>query len=164
MSVLNQLNHELIQLVGYHSSQPRTVTISATGKIDIMLDFTSVDTMSCSVLEIRVNVPSLSQATFDKLKEWGQKLCQRITYLLENIGPLEFDENAGQVLIRSTPPDQKQGGSRYYEIMLSSHANGNFSLKRFAAQQGQTGRTQVEIQVTHEVLRKLVEDLVDTIP
>lgn len=164
MSVLNQLNHELTQLIGYHSAQPRTVTISATSKIDVMLDFTSVDTMSCSVLEIRVNVPSLSQSTFDKLKEWGQKLCQRITYLLENIGPLEYDENAGQVLIRSTPPDQQKTGTKYYEIMLSSHSNGNFSLKRFASQKGQSGRTQVEMQITHEVLRKLVEDLVDTVP
>lgn len=164
MTVLNQLNHELIQLIGFHSNQPRTVTVSASGKIEVTIDFTSVDTMSCSFQEIRVNVPSLSQATFDKLKEWGQKLCQRITYLLENIGPLEYDEDAGQVLIRSTPPDQQQAGTRFYEIILSSHANGHFSLKRFESQKGQTGRTQVEMQITHEVLRKLVEDLLDTVP
>ena len=152
MTVLNQLNHELIQLVGFHSAQPRTVTLAAKGKIELMLDFTSVDTMSCSFQEIRVNVPALTQATFDKLKEWG------------NIGPLEYDEDAGQVLIRSTPPDQKPAGTRFYEVILSSHANGNFSLKRFESQKGQTGRTQVDLQVTHEVLKKLVEDLVNTVP
>ncbi|QDV52414.1 hypothetical protein [Gimesia fumaroli] len=164
MSVLNQLNHELKQLTGFQSAQPTTVTLAAKGKIEINIDFTSVDSMSCSFQEIRVNVPSLSQSTYDKLKEWGQKLCQRITYLLENIGPLEYDEDAGQVLIRSTPPDQNQAGTQFYEIILSSHANGNFSLKRFASQPGQGGRTQVDLQVTHEVLRKLVDDLVDTVP
>ena len=164
MTVLNQLNDELIQLVGFHSAQPRTVTLAAKDKIELMLDFTSVDTMSCSFQEIRVNVPALTQATFDKLKEWGQKLCQRITYLLENIGPLEYDEDAGQVLIRSTPPDQKPAGTRFYEVILSSHANGNFSLKRFESQKGQSGRIQVDLQVTHEVLKKLVEDLVNTVP
>ncbi|MCH9654324.1 MAG: hypothetical protein K0U89_10685 [Planctomycetes bacterium] len=111
MTVLNQLNHELTQLTGFHSAQPRTVTLAATGKIEVMIDFTSVDSMSCSFQEIRVNVPALAQTAFDKLKEWGQKLCQRVTYLLENIGPLEYDEDAGQVLIRSTPPDQNQVGT-----------------------------------------------------
>lgn len=164
MTVLNQLNHELTQLSGFQSQQPKTVTLAATGKIEVMIDFTSVDTMSCSFQEIRVNVPALSQTAFDKLKEWGQKLCQRVTYLLENIGPLEYDEDAGQVLIRSTPPDQGQAGTQFYEVILSSHSNGQFSLKRFVSQSGQSGRTQVEMQVTHEVLRKLVEDLVDTVP
>lgn len=163
MSVLNQLNHELNQLSGTQFTQPTTVTLAAKGKIEIQIDFMSVDSMSCSFQEIRVNVPALAQSTFDKLKEWGQKLCQRITYLLENIGPLEYDKDAGQVLIRSTPPDQSQAGTQFYEIILSSHSNGNFSLKRYMSQPGQ-GRTQVDLQVTHEVLRKLVEDLVDTVP
>lgn len=164
MSVINQLNHELKQLIGFQSPQPKTITLAAKGKIEVMIDFTSVDSMSCSLKEIRVNVPALTQATFDKLKEWGQKLCQRVTYLLENIGPLEYDEDAGQVLIRSTPPDQNKAGTRFYEIILSSHSNGHFSLKRFESQQGQNGRTQVDIQVTHEVLRKFIEDLLDTVP
>lgn len=164
MTVINQLNHELKQLAGSQSAQPSTITLAATGKIKVIIDFTSVNSMSCSLKEVRVNVPSLTQATFDKLKEWGQKLCQRVTYLLENIGPLEYDEDAGQVLIRSTPPEQNQAGTRFYEIILSSHSNGYFSLKRFEFQKGQNGRTQVDIQVTHEVLRKFIEDLVDTVP
>ncbi|MDF1743441.1 MAG: hypothetical protein P1V19_07070 [Gimesia sp.] len=36
MTVLNQLNHELTQLTGFHSAQPRTVTLAATGKIEVM--------------------------------------------------------------------------------------------------------------------------------
>lgn len=164
MSVLNQLNHELKQRAGFQSAQPETVTLAAKGKIEVMIDFTSIDSMSCSIQEIRVTVPTLVQTAFDKLKEWGQKLCQRVTYLLENIGPLEYDEDAGQVLIRSTPPDQSQAGTQFYEVILSAHSNGQFSLKRFVSQAGQSGRSQVEMQVTHEVLRKLVEDLVDTVP
>jgi hypothetical protein len=48
MTVLNQLNHELTQLTGFHSAQPRTVTLAGKGKIEVMIDFTSVDTMDCS--------------------------------------------------------------------------------------------------------------------
>jgi len=48
--------------------------------------------------------------------------------------------------------------------MLSSSGNGTFSLRRFKSIAGQPGRVPVEIQVTHEVLLKLVDDLLDTLP
>lgn len=101
---------------------------------------------------------------FDALKKWAENLSQRINYLLENIGPLEYDPTAGQVLIRSTPPDQLPDGTQYYEIVLSSQSGGNFSLRRYKSVKGQPGRDAVEITITHEVLLKLADDLVDTVP
>jgi hypothetical protein len=87
-----------------------------------------------------------------------------VTYLLENIGPLELDVASGQVLIRSTAPAQQSGTATFYEILLSSSGSGQFALRRYRSQKGAGGREQVDLQVTHEVLRKLVVDLVETIP
>ncbi len=85
--------------------------------------------------------------------------------MLENIGPVEFDAQENQVLIRSTPPDQSTTGStKYYEVMLSSHGAGQFSLRRFRNDSSGNGRVPVPLQVTHEQLSKLVNDLVSTIP
>jgi len=164
MSIKDQLAAELKQLVGFSGTSPKTIALTGPDQVDIEVDVKSVDSMSCSLEEVRLQVPSLVDAGFDALKQWAENLCQRVTYLLENIGPLELSEQSGQVLIRSTPPDQGSLKSGFYEILLQSHADGNFSLRRFIADKNTPGRKQVDIQVTHEVLEKLVNDLVETIP
>ncbi len=163
MSLTQQLETELNQRVGFRSTSPDVVTLSAPDNIQVAIAFTAIDSMSCSFAEIRLDVPRLVGADFDRLREWGQALCQRVTYLLENIGPLESDPDAGQILIRSTPPGQNSGQTLFYEILLQSQSNGQFTLRRYESRPG-SGRTQVDIQATHEVLTKLINDLVDTIP
>lgn len=162
--ITTDLEIELQRQIGLTSSVPVTVSASEPGVADLEIDFVAIDSMSCSFVELRLTVPSLVNSDMDEIKKWGEGLCQRITYLLENIGPLEIDEDAGELLIRSTPPQQLQNGAKFYEIILHSHANGNFTLARYEFEKGVAGRTAVEIQLTHEVLLKLVEDLLDTIP
>lgn len=143
---------------------PTTVSVSEAAGLTLTVEFTAVDSMSCSFTEISLFVPALQNAAFDALKQWAQSLSQRITYLLENIGPLEFDPDAGEVLIRSTPPGQLASGTQYFEIILSSLSSGTFTLRRYASVKGQPGRQPVDITVTHEVLLKLTDDLLATIP
>ncbi len=162
MSLSHDLQQELTRHAG--TSTPTTVTVSDPSGLSLQVEFTGIDSMSCSFSEIRLFVPSLQNAAFDALKKWAEQLSQRITYLLENIGPLEFDPDAGEVLIRSTPPSQLPSGAQYFEIILSSQSSGTFSLKRYRSVKGQPGRDPVEITLTHEVLIKLTDDLIDTIP
>jgi hypothetical protein len=162
MTLRQQLSQELSRLVG--APAPGTVTVSDASGVRMQVDFTAVDSMSCSFSQIELFVPTLQNAQFDALRNWADSLSQRLTYLLENIGPLEYDPAAGQVLIRSAPPDKLPDGTQYYEIVLSSHTGGNFSLRRYRSTKGQPGRTAVDITVTHEVLLKLADDLVATLP
>ena len=162
MSVRHLLVAELAQLRGYSSISPVAVRVSDPSGIQVEIEFTQVDSLGCAFQQITVTVPSLSQAAFDVLKRWADALSQRITYLLEQISPLEYDPAAGQVLIRSTRPDQLPDGTQYYEMVLSSHGTGTFSLKRYRSVKGTPGRTPIELQVTHEVLYKLCDDLIDT--
>jgi hypothetical protein len=162
MTLRQQLSQELSRLVGAPS--PGTVTVTDASGVRMQVDFTAVDSMSCSFSQIELFVPTLQNAQFDALRNWADNLSQRLTYLLENIGPLEYDPAAGQVLIRSAPPDKLPDGTQYYEIVLSSHSGGNFSLRRYRSTKGQPGRSAVDITVTHEVLLKLADDLVATLP
>lgn len=164
MTLSSQLNQEIQQLVGQQFSPARTVSVIDPRPLELQIDFAAVDTISCSVEELRLSVPSLSSSGLDQLKQWAESLCQRVTYLLENIGPLEYDQNGNQVLIRSTPPHQHPTGKQFYEILLQSRSGGHFVLRRFRSVQGQQGRSQVEMQMTHELLSRLVDDLSDTIP
>ncbi|MCA9055097.1 MAG: hypothetical protein KDA75_14750, partial [Planctomycetaceae bacterium] len=138
-------------------------TVSDAG-LTLEIDFLAIDSIGCSFEQLALTVPAMNGAAFDALKTWAQGLSRRITYLLEQVGPLEFDEPAGEVLIRSTPPSQLPAGAQYYEILLQSHGGGRFTLCRYESTKGQAGRKLTPLTLTHEVLLKLVDDLVDTIP
>ncbi len=164
MGLAENLNHELIQLIGYSSTSPRTVRLHGVDNVEIEIDLVAVDSMSCASEEIRIHVPKLVNADFDLLRRWAEALSQKVTYLLENIGPLELDPDSGQILIRSTPPQKQAGSTSFYEVLLKSHSAGNFSLKRYESKSSIGGRQPITMQTTHEVLKKLIVDLVESIP
>ncbi len=164
MSLGDKIAQELQQLVGFNGPGSKIVTLTEPQLAELAVDLMIVDSLSCSFHELRINAPHLVGASVDTLRDWADALSQRITYLLENLGPIEIDTQAGQVLVRSNPPDQQPAGAKYYEVLLQSDTSGNFSLRRFEAEKGAPGRIQVDIQTTHEVLRKLVDDLIDTLP
>lgn len=162
MSIRQKLSQELGRLRG--TTSPTTTSVSGPGGLSLQIDFLAVDTIGCSFEQLTLDVPSMQGAAFDLLKQWAQDLTSRITYLLEKIGPLEFDPDAGQVLIRSTPPDQLPDGTQYYEILLQSQTGGRVTLRRYLSVKGQSGRQSAPMTVTQEVLLKLADDLVATIP
>ena len=165
MKLSERLTDELKQLAGHNGPAVKTVSASDSAKgIDVALDVTAVDSLSCSLAELRLRVPSLATAGVDLLRQWAADFCKRITYLLEHIGPLEVDPTNGKVLVRSTTPDRQDGSATFYEILLQSHSSGNFTLRRYRTEKSPPSRTRVDIFVTHEVLSKLVNDLVDTVP
>lgn len=165
MSLSLDLAAALTPLIGQTFVPAQTVAVADGGGVTLSVDLLSVEALGVSCEELRLEIPTLGAATLDVLKKWGDGLCKRVTYLLENLGPLEYDASSNEVLIRSTPPDQTAPGTtKYYEVLLSSHGAGRFSLRRFRNDAANPGRVAVPIQVTHEQLAKLVNDLTATIP
>lgn len=164
MSLTQQLEQELQALVGFQGATPHVTRLADPGGLELEVSFLQVDAVGCSVEEIQLFVTTFQTLSMQQLEDWAKELCSRITYLLEHIGTLEIDDQNQQALIRSTPPAQLPTGTKYYEIILKSKSGGRFSLKRFSAVKGHPGRTPVPMQLTHEVLLKLVDDLVDSIP
>lgn len=163
MGLRQDLQLELQHQQGLSGSAPVRSTLT-DGGLTLEIDFLAVDSLGCSFEQLTLAASAMNGAAFDALKTWARSLSRRITYLLEQIGPLEFDEQAGEVLIRSTPPDHLPDGAQYYEILLQSQQGGRFCLTRYRSVKGQPGRTQTPLTMTHEVLLKLADDLVDTIP
>lgn len=164
MDLTAQLENEIKQLAGFSSSTPRRVEVADSDGRILGVGFVAVDTMSCAFESMTLHVPKLVGHETGALKEWAKALSQRVTYLLENIGPIEIDEKKREILIRSTPPVKSGGATRFYEVLLGAQTNGTFLLRRYRSETGQPGRQSVDIQLTHETLSKLVGDLVDTIP
>lgn len=165
MSLSLDLATALQTLVGQTFLPSHTLSVSDGQGITLTIDLISVESLGVSCEELRLSIPSLAAASMDVLKTWAGGLCRRITYLLETLQPLEYDVQGQTALIRSHPPDTSTAGQpRYYEVQLSAHGAGKFSLKRFEANPANGGRTPVPLRLTHEQLAKLVNDLVDTLP
>jgi hypothetical protein len=165
MSLSLDLAAALQTLVGQTFLPTHTLTVTDAQGLAITVDLISVESLGVACEALRLEVPQLSSATMDHLKTWANGLCGRITYLLETLNPLEIDPQGQQVLIRSNPPDTTTTGQpRYYEVVLSAHGGGRFSLRRFEYDRQTNTRLPVPLRITHEQLAKLVNDLVATLP
>lgn len=164
MNLTTQLTDELKQLAGFSSSTPRRIEMTDPDGLVLGIGVVAVDALSCAFESLTLHVPSLVGNETDALQKWANALSERVTYLLENIGPIEIDQRSNQVLIRSTPPDRSEQAAQFYEVLLSAQTNGTFLLRRYRSESGQPGRESVDIHLTHETLNKLIRDLVDTIP
>lgn len=160
------LNEQIIQslagLKGLASDVPKTVGWAAGRGPTVEIDFLAVDSLSCAFRELRLSADELKTVPFETLKVWADNLCQKVTYLLEHIGPLELDTAAETVLIRSTPPTRQSDQTAFYEILVK--APGALSLRRYTRGAHDAERQSSDIRITHEVLVKLASDLVAAIP
>jgi hypothetical protein len=163
MTCGRQLANEVRKLAGHAGPAPKTVAV-ADGDVDLAVDVTAADSMSCSCREIRMRVPALAGAGPDVLKKWAHELCGRVTYLLEQLGPLEIDTQGKQVLIRSKSPDKRDNSTTFYEVLLQSQGAGLFTLRRYRRDDHGAPREHVDLRTTHELLEKLADDLIATIP
>jgi len=164
MTCGNQLVQEIRKLAGQSITAPKTATVAVPSGVDLAVDIVAADSMSCSCREIRMRVPSLTGADANVLAKWAQDLCARITYLLEQLGPLEIDSQGKQVLVRSKSPDKRENAATFYEILLQSQGAGIFTLRRYRRENGGAPREHVDLRTTYEVLEKLADDLIATIP
>jgi hypothetical protein len=164
MTCGQQLTSEVRKLAGHVGPAAKTVAVSGPNGVDLAVDVTAVDSMSSSFRELRMRVASLTGAGADVLSKWAQDLCSRVTYLLEQIGPLEIDAEGKQVLIRSKAPDKRDNSTSFYEILLQSQGAGLFTLRRYRRDRQNNVREHVDLHTTHELLEKLADDLIATIP
>lgn len=166
MSLSLDLAAALTPFTGRTFATPHPVSVSDATGITLSIELLAVDSVGVACEELRLDVPNLSSANLDTLKKWADGLCKRVTYLLETLNPLEYDAQGNEVLIRSQPPDTSSspGKTKYYEVQLSSHGSGKFSLRRFETDRVTGGRAPVPLRITHEQLAKLVNDLTATLP
>jgi hypothetical protein len=163
MSFLTSLTQSLQAQTGWAGSVPLTIS-ARDAAVDCEVDVTAIDRLSCSIAEIRLGGPFLANATYNQLQDWARNFSRKITYLLEELGPLEFDPQAGQVLVRSIKPDTLPDGTAYFEVMLELQTGTMFSMKRYRYVKGQPGRNPIDMHLTVEVLSKLLNDLVISFP
>jgi hypothetical protein len=123
-------------------------------------DLVAVDAIGCSFQTLGYSTDKLAGLSLDDLKAISESLVSRLTYLLEPIGVVEVDRDRAAVQLRSSPPQQGDDGTSYYELMV--RRGGDITLSRYQKQPGQI-RQIVPANVTREVLQRLAEDFVEAV-
>lgn len=157
MSLSPKITASLCSLKGFSGPGMQTATWSDGQGVEVSVDFTVVDSLSCALRELRVTKASLQNASEEDLKNWAGDVVRRVTYLLEPLAVLEFDASTQTVLVRSQPPTQNPDETVYYEALVQ--APGTLSLMRYATPKANPGRQPVDMQMTNELLMRLADDV-----
>ena len=156
MSLHDAFLTELQSIIGQKNQR---VTV-ADGPRTVRCEVDQCEPLAVAVYELVLETSELAAVDIAKLQSASQALCQRVTYLLEPISPIETDVDRCIVQMRSSPPRQDDNGRYYYELLL--RRGGSVALRRYEKHPGAV-RTRVAATLTHEVLGRLVEDFDATV-
>jgi hypothetical protein len=120
----------------------------------LTIELTAVEPIGCAFTRLVYATQALDGATIEQLKRRAESLEQRLSYLLERVRPIEMDEDACVVQMRSNPPARDDDGTKYYELVVE---RGALRLCRYARRAGQQ-RVVVPAELTHEVVVRLARD------
>ena len=157
MTLSPQIMASLASLKGFSGPGIRTAAWDDGQGVEVSVDFTAVDSLSCALQALRVSKAALRGATDAELQAWAGDIVRRVTYLLEPLAVLEYDAATQSVLVRSQPPTQKPDEIVYYEAVVQ--APGLLTLMRYSTPRSDPGRRPIEMQMTQEAFRRLAEDL-----
>ncbi len=156
MNTKDMIRAELNRLATAPASGPQTLHADLdTGRLEVELS--AIDQLGCTFERFSFQADQLAHATLDQLRSIADALSRRLTYLLESISPIEIDNEACVVQMRSQPPHHDDDGTRYYELVV---ARGELTLCRYARSGGQP-REVVSAHVTREVFERLAKDFAE---
>ena len=140
--------------LGQVQQTPATIEADGpSGRFEADLD--QVERLGYSFVRFQFRTDQLAGASRDRLQKIGEDLSKRLSYLMEPISPLEFDQDGFTLQLRSDPPAKDDDGATYYEIL--ARRGGMLSLERYRKAPGQL-RQVVSAHVTREVFLRLVVD------
>jgi hypothetical protein len=117
-----------------------------------------VQPLGCALWELEVRTTQTSRASSGQLHAAGQRLADRVRYLLEPLQVHEVDAERSAVQLRSAPPHREERTVWYYEV--TAERQGSWRLVRYE-KAPDAPRRQVSALVTIEVLQRLCQDVVE---
>lgn len=153
---LEQIRHA-IQDSGYAPAPDRPLTVALDE------EGTRVEAQVLAYDSLGVAVQGLTvwgDNRVASLEALSKTISQRVTYLWEPLALIERDLERDEVQIRSAPPLAEDKTVEFFEGRLTRHDGSlRLHLVRLRQADRQARRANVPITVTHQVFRRLVNDL-----
>ena len=85
---------------------PCTVVVEASPN-RLTLNLTALDTVGLAFSTMEYASTSKTEWSSDALKQWGDRLSKKVTYLMEPLKVLEVHDQEGEVQMRSQSPTRR---------------------------------------------------------
>lgn len=138
---------------------PRTVSVEA-GPSRLAIDLVAADSIGVAFRSLELHRADRSGSGVESLRVWGERLSERVHYLLEPLVVLEVDQVGGTVEIKSKAPSHREGLKSYYELRIGPDASLRFG--RVAYSPDTKSRSTIDCRLTREAFERLVDDLADS--
>jgi len=140
---------------------PCTVTVEEAPH-RLALSLTALDAVGMAFDALDFTTTGRSEWTSELLRSWGERLAGRVTYLMEPFKVLEVDAQGGEVNIRSQSPTTRDQQRSFYELRLSKQ--GTLRMERITFDEAARQRRLSACRLTREVLERLADDIVASLP
>jgi len=135
---------------------------SYSAEIDLFIDYFKKNDIGSELLAIKLidkNLKHLVDAK-NKLDDFANKLCDKITYLSESFKLIEIDQYNHRAQIRSYPPFVSKDKKLFFEIEINASKN-SLLLSRKAADIIQHKVKPVSFVLNDEILERIIRDLIE---
>ena len=132
--------------------------IASESGLTVRCAVSGAERLACALTQLELVEEGLKSLTMEQLNARAERICQKITYLLEPLGKIEVDSLAKSALLRSAKPKTTGTQISYYELLAS--ADRHTTLKRYCYDASRRDRTAVEFSLSNEQLELLLDDLV----
>ena len=101
------------------------------GSSRLTLNLTALDSVGLAFSALEFTTTSHPEEwSSEALRNWGERLAGRVTYLMEPLKVFEVDAGGGEVQIRSQNPTSRGERRGYYEVRLFKQ--GSLRMERLA--------------------------------
>jgi hypothetical protein len=152
------LNDTLLQKLADWHPAPGRQTLAVADEAagwSVVLAAEQNDRLGCLVWELTLRLDRPPAP----LADWAATVADRVTGLLEPLRVVEVDPERGAAQLRSDEPSRRADRPVYYELLLERPAQATLRRYQGGGPAGER-REQVAFALTHEVVAKVVADLV----
>lgn len=130
----------------------------------LMIDFIKKDTLSVQLMQVNLSHNRIGALAGDteNWKQLGNRLCEDISYLSENLKIIEIDRTHRQMQIRSYPPYVKDNLRIYFEILVDFEKS-TMNLVRKQSNLHDRTTSKVSFVIGDEVLTRLFNTILKLI-
>lgn len=144
---------------GRDPNLPTTVSV-VDGPNRLAVDLTALDSVGVAFDALEFSTTARPEWSTDELTAWGDRIAQRVTYLMEPLKVVEIDADEGEVQIRSDNPTPRADRRSYYEVLLNRAGVCRFHRHEF--DDATRRRRRASCNLTREVLERLIDDIAAT--
>lgn len=130
---------------------------STEDDLRVRCEICEADRLGCAVTQLEIVREHPSQLSAAVLAERVERLCEKVTYLLEPLQTIEVDPRSKVILVRSRQPRQRDDELSYYELLAKE--DWNLSLRRYTFEKSTRKRGPVPYVLTGDQLEMLLDDL-----